>query len=130
MAFTAISKLDPVSRNRVWQEHVHKESRTLQLSDTFMISDPDRMTLLPDKPNQVQPQQLLAPQGLEQASATLAAVTAGSRASSQLPPPERFELPPTANSEYGFFSHNNVSAGWLSGQRAAAACGARDPVGN
>ena len=42
MAFTAISKLDPVSRNCVWEEHVRKESRNMKLSDTFMITNADK----------------------------------------------------------------------------------------
>ena len=67
------------------------------------------VTILPDKPNQVVPSALLAPAGLEEAEATLRTLTPASSSGTQRPAPERFALPPTANSEYGFFSHNNVS---------------------
>jgi hypothetical protein len=46
MAFTAISKLDPVSRNCVWEEHVRKESKMLKLTDTFMVTNPDKSRCL------------------------------------------------------------------------------------
>lgn len=37
-------KMDAVSVNRVWEEHVKKENRTLKMNDTFLIADPRKST--------------------------------------------------------------------------------------
>ena len=33
-------KMDAVSVNRVWEEHVKKENLTLRLNETFKLTDP------------------------------------------------------------------------------------------
>jgi len=36
------TKLDEVSKNKIWHEHVRKETKTLRLNEQFLIPDPSK----------------------------------------------------------------------------------------
>lgn len=42
---TVMSKANPVAQNRIWQEHVHKESRVQTLNESFNITSPIKCEL-------------------------------------------------------------------------------------
>ncbi len=121
------SKLDEVSRNKVWEEHVHKENRVLQLGDSFQIADAKKreqcmggvacskpcphvlnneicaaVTVLPEKPNRMVPQQKPSPEAVKAATDLLMSMSV-LKDTDKLPH-EVYALPRTGNSEYGFFS--------------------------
>jgi hypothetical protein len=48
-------KIDEVSRNKIWTEHVEKELSKTQLNTNFSVSNVKKMSILPDKPNYVIP---------------------------------------------------------------------------
>jgi len=103
------SKLDPVAQNSVWEEHVRKENRTIKLGTTFNITDPRKMTILPEKPNHIVPQSNPSLDVVATSTATLTSMSC-LKDTDKLPQ-ERFALPLTGNMEYGFFSSKPLISG-------------------
>lgn len=94
-------KMDAVSVNRVWEEHVKKENLTLRLNETYKLTDPRKIDILPEKPNRTIPMP-----NPDQATIMAATAKLGEFASlkdTDKQPAERFALPLTGNMEYGFF---------------------------
>ncbi|PNH01017.1 hypothetical protein TSOC_013123 [Tetrabaena socialis] len=100
-------KMDAVSVNRVWEEHVKKENRILTLNDQFCISDPRKMTVLPEKPNRTVPTQ--NPDAATVAAATATLVELASAKDVDKTPVDRYALPVTGNMDYGFFHRVNLA---------------------
>ncbi|GMH43373.1 hypothetical protein BSKO_11295 [Bryopsis sp. KO-2023] len=92
--------LDEVSRNSIWEEHCKKETRTLRLNDHFSISDPRKMTILPDKPNYVIPTPNPDPSTVMSAKKELQELCDIKDAEKL--PAEKYCLPITGNQDYGF----------------------------
>ena len=65
------SKIDEVSRNRIWEEHCTKEVSKLQMNTHFAINDPTKMDCLPEKPNHVFPKVKLSERDVEIATTKL-----------------------------------------------------------
>ncbi|KAG2487081.1 hypothetical protein HYH03_014326 [Edaphochlamys debaryana] len=99
--------MDAVSVNRVWEEHVKKENRTLRLNETFLISDPRKMNILPEKPNATVPTQNPDPSTIDAARETLRSLAAAKDVDK--PPVDRYALPITGNMDYGFFHRVQLS---------------------
>uniref|UniRef100_A0A7S0RVE5 Uncharacterized protein n=1 Tax=Chlamydomonas leiostraca TaxID=1034604 RepID=A0A7S0RVE5_9CHLO len=102
MALLSNPKLDAVAKNSIWEEHVRKENKTISLGETFSISDPRKMDILPEKPNRTVPAPQPDPKDVASASALLHELS--SLKDTDKMPHERFALPVTGNMEYGFFS--------------------------
>ncbi|GIL80437.1 hypothetical protein Vretimale_16123 [Volvox reticuliferus] len=94
-------KMDAVSVNRVWEEHVKKENRALQLNDQFAIPNPRKMDILPEKPNRTVPTPNPDEATVAASTATLHSLAAAKDVDKV--PVDRFALPITGNMEYGFF---------------------------
>ncbi|PNW86685.1 hypothetical protein CHLRE_02g095072v5 [Chlamydomonas reinhardtii] len=94
-------KMDAVSVNRVWEEHVKKEAKTLKLNDQFCITDPRKMDVLPEKPNRTVPTQNPDASTIAAATQTLHNLAAAKDVDKL--PVDRYALPVTGNMEYGFF---------------------------
>lgn len=102
MSMGTAKNFDEVCRNKIWEEHVKKETRTLKLGEEFHISDPRKMTILPEKVNHYHPSQSASKEAAEKAAAELSQLS--SLKDTEKLPAERFALPLTGNQEYGFFS--------------------------
>ncbi|QDZ23806.1 hypothetical protein HOP50_11g63460 [Chloropicon primus] len=94
------SKIDEVSRNRIWEEHCTKEVAKLQMNTHFAINDPTKMDCLPEKPNYVYPKIKLSDGDVELATTKLSAVC--SKKDVHLDPSEKHPLPMTTSQEYGW----------------------------
>mmetsp|Transcript_459 Transcript_459/g.541 ORF Transcript_459/g.541 Transcript_459/m.541 type:complete len:143 (-) Transcript_459:415-843(-) len=95
------SKLDAVSRNSIWEEHVKKENKTFKINENFAIADPTKMSIISEKPNKIIPTSNPDQKTMEEAKQTIFNIA--SLKYSDLLPVERFALPVTGNMEYGFF---------------------------
>eukprot|EP00798_Chlamydomonas_sp_ICE-L_P007183 gene7183-290_t len=100
--------LDEVSRNKIWEEHVVKENRTITLGSTFHITDPRKLNVLPEKPNNFTPTTKPTQRMVDQATADLASMSCLKHTDKL--PAERYALPLTASSEIGFFSAKPLAA--------------------
>ncbi|GFR48726.1 hypothetical protein Agub_g10683 [Astrephomene gubernaculifera] len=100
-------KMDAVSVNRVWEEHVKKENRTLRLNDQFCISNPRKMDILPEKPNRTVPTPNPDESTVAAATATLHSLAAAKDVDKA--PQDRYALPISGNMEYGFFHRVQLS---------------------
>lgn len=103
MALFSNPKLDAVSKQSIWEEHVRKENRILTMNETFNISDPRKMDVLPEKPNRTVPAPHPNPNDVAQATSMLHELSSVKNIDKL--PHERYALPVTGNMEYGFFSN-------------------------
>eukprot|EP00898_Chlorokybus_atmophyticus_P003765 jgi/Chlat1/438/Chrsp103S01012 len=99
-------KLCWVSRNSIWREHCQKELRSTHLHTDFSLTRPDRMSILPEKPNKTTPSDLVGA-NVESAVAELESLCTVKL--SHAPPNERLQLPLTSSHEYGW--HNKQVLG-------------------
>ncbi|KXZ50060.1 hypothetical protein GPECTOR_18g4 [Gonium pectorale] len=99
-------KMDAVSVNRVWEEHIKKENRTLRLNEQFAITNPRKMDILPEKPNRTVPTPNPDSATVEAATETLHSLAAAKDVDKV--PVDRFALPITGNMEYGFLHRVKV----------------------
>lgn len=102
----ATRNLDEVSRNKIWEEHVVKENKTLQLNSTFSLSDPRKLNVLPEKPNNFIPEPKPSKEVVAKATQDLADMS--SLKDTEKYPNERYALPLTASQEIGFFSSQRL----------------------
>ncbi|KAK9842178.1 hypothetical protein WJX84_008067 [Apatococcus fuscideae] len=88
-----------VARNSIWRERCKKESSCRKLNLNFSIPNPDRMVILPLKPNNTVPVvSKLSPQQLLEVTADLARVCNTQHTHRMHGQPH---LPTTANAAYG-----------------------------
>ncbi|KAK9823174.1 hypothetical protein WJX72_000838 [[Myrmecia] bisecta] len=101
MALQLSKNIDEVSRNSIWREHCRKENSKLKMSDTFSIPNPQRMTILPEKPNYTVPR-VIRPDSDEVLQATQKLASLCNAKHTHQLPNQTHMLPVSSNMEYGF----------------------------
>eukprot|EP00462_Mataza_sp_D1_P002957 CAMPEP_0175102340 /NCGR_PEP_ID=MMETSP0086_2-20121207/8378_1 /TAXON_ID=136419 /ORGANISM="Unknown Unknown, Strain D1" /LENGTH=144 /DNA_ID=CAMNT_0016377131 /DNA_START=25 /DNA_END=459 /DNA_ORIENTATION=- len=92
------TKIDPVSRNAIWREHVKKEERSQVLRLDFTMN-PKTMYGLTDKPNKA----TWKPKNHGENEHEIADVTRA-LAEAELPPKQRYHWPQTSSMEIGWMT--------------------------
>lgn len=100
MAFCS-PKLDQVSANKIIEESIKREERTIRLATEFTVHSTKKMSCIPDKPNYTTPACQPTEDQLQAAHdklATLANVKHAEHLPAQI-----YSLPATSNMDYGFW---------------------------
>ncbi|KAK9811157.1 hypothetical protein WJX73_007281 [Symbiochloris irregularis] len=93
--------LDETARNEVWREHCRKEASIATTLTQYRVTSPERMTLLPEKPNKTIPKFARPDSGEARRAEELLQSLSKSKHSHQTPA-EAYSAPITSNMAYGF----------------------------
>ncbi|GAQ80305.1 hypothetical protein KFL_000510050 [Klebsormidium nitens] len=97
---TNADKIDEVSRNATWREHLKKELKRPTVVADYHLPDPRLIETLTDKPNRVNPHIKITAEDFENATSRLASMC--TLKDDHLLPSEKYELPQTSAQEYGW----------------------------
>lgn len=93
--------LDETARNEVWREHCRKEQLQSIMPTKYRISNPEKMVLLPEKPNKTIPKFARPDSGDSRRAEQLLQSLSKTKHHHQTPA-EAYTAPLTSNMAYGF----------------------------
>ena len=91
---------DPVAKNRIWKEFCDRETATIKLNTHFSVSDPSKLDVFPEKPNNMVPELSLDQAEMDEANDKLRELCTVRDAFK--PPQEKYDLPMTSSQEIGW----------------------------